>query len=248
MLAQATRFAPTIRAWVNAAVMPLSLKLPEGFMPSYWSSKLPCGHADVLADLVGLLEQGLPLADGDHHGSGGAKGKRSRNRQTPEKLSGSRRLAHLRLEIAARPGNGKAVPVVDDVDQVAADGAREVGLVDGEGGPAAGMDALLEGGLAPVRFDLARKLLAPGIVRSSHPELRPPIVPALERPTGHPRSTRRDLAKRAIMVTARRPGSQAGSAQEPAGRFVVRFGSIQPDFPACRKVQTYRHLKKRRQR
>ncbi len=27
--------APTIRAWANAAVMPLSLKLPEGFIPSY---------------------------------------------------------------------------------------------------------------------------------------------------------------------------------------------------------------------
>ena len=33
--AQAARFAPTIWACVNAAVMPLSLKLPEGFIPSY---------------------------------------------------------------------------------------------------------------------------------------------------------------------------------------------------------------------
>ena len=35
VLAQAARRAPTMRAWVNAAVMPLSLKLPLGFMPSY---------------------------------------------------------------------------------------------------------------------------------------------------------------------------------------------------------------------
>src|SRR5688572_9716740 len=33
--AQAARLAPVARAWVNAALMPLSLKLPEGFIPSY---------------------------------------------------------------------------------------------------------------------------------------------------------------------------------------------------------------------
>jgi hypothetical protein len=34
VLAHATRLAPTILAWVNAAVIPLSLKLPDGFIPS----------------------------------------------------------------------------------------------------------------------------------------------------------------------------------------------------------------------
>ena len=38
---QAARRAPTMRAWVNAAVMPLSLKLPEGFMPSYCRNSRP---------------------------------------------------------------------------------------------------------------------------------------------------------------------------------------------------------------
>ena len=33
--AHAARRAPIDRAWVNAAAMPLSLKLPEGFIPSY---------------------------------------------------------------------------------------------------------------------------------------------------------------------------------------------------------------------
>ena len=33
--AQAAFFAPTSRAWLKAADMPLSLKLPDGFMPSY---------------------------------------------------------------------------------------------------------------------------------------------------------------------------------------------------------------------
>ena len=36
--AQAARLAPIERACVNAADMPLSLKLPEGFIPSYCST------------------------------------------------------------------------------------------------------------------------------------------------------------------------------------------------------------------
>ena len=39
--AQAVIFAPTILAWVEAAVMPLSLKLPDGLNPSYCKNKLP---------------------------------------------------------------------------------------------------------------------------------------------------------------------------------------------------------------
>ena len=38
--AQAARLAPIVRAWVNAADMPLSLKLPEGFIPSYCKIQL----------------------------------------------------------------------------------------------------------------------------------------------------------------------------------------------------------------
>ena len=41
VLAQAARRAPTRRACVKAAVMPLSLKLPEGFMPSYCRNSRP---------------------------------------------------------------------------------------------------------------------------------------------------------------------------------------------------------------
>ena len=39
--AQATRVAPTICAWVNAAAMPLSLNDPDGFRPSYCRNNLP---------------------------------------------------------------------------------------------------------------------------------------------------------------------------------------------------------------
>lgn len=37
--AQAAFFAPTNLAWLKAADMPLSLKLPDGFIPSYCRCK-----------------------------------------------------------------------------------------------------------------------------------------------------------------------------------------------------------------
>ena len=39
--AHAARCAPHMRACVNAADMPLSLKLPDGFMPSYCKYRRP---------------------------------------------------------------------------------------------------------------------------------------------------------------------------------------------------------------
>ena len=39
--AQAARVAPTSRAWLKAAAMPLSLKLPDGFRPSYCKTSRP---------------------------------------------------------------------------------------------------------------------------------------------------------------------------------------------------------------
>src|SRR3982074_2281973 len=39
--AQAARLAPIVRACVKAADMPLSLKLPEGFKPSYCKNSRP---------------------------------------------------------------------------------------------------------------------------------------------------------------------------------------------------------------
>ena len=85
--------------------MPLSLKLPEGFIPSYWSHERAGVEADVPADLVGALEQGLAFADRDDL-SGGAKGRSSRNRQTPEKLRGRARSAHLASNSSSRRGTG----------------------------------------------------------------------------------------------------------------------------------------------
>ena len=63
--AQAARVAPTSRAWLKAADMPLSLKLPEGFIPSYCRNRRPGVHADVAGHAVGGVQQRLAFADGD---------------------------------------------------------------------------------------------------------------------------------------------------------------------------------------
>ena len=73
--AQATRFAPTIRAWVKAAVMPLSLKLPLGLRPSYCSSSCPGFMPSCAGEEVGLLEDGAAFADGDDVVFGAVKGQ-----------------------------------------------------------------------------------------------------------------------------------------------------------------------------
>ena len=55
VLAQAARRAPTMRAWVNAAVMPLSLKLPDGFIPSYCRNSRPGFRPTYVGHGVGPL-------------------------------------------------------------------------------------------------------------------------------------------------------------------------------------------------
>ena len=56
--------APTMRAWVKAADMPLSLKLPDGLSPSYCRNRPPGFEADIARHGVGPLQQRLPFADG----------------------------------------------------------------------------------------------------------------------------------------------------------------------------------------
>ena len=101
--AQAARLAPTMRAWVNAADMPLSLKLPEGFMPSYCRNSRPGSTPDVWRHAVGAVQQRLPFADGDAL-LGGAKGSSSWNRQTPLKQCGSQRWPTCSSNGAQRRG------------------------------------------------------------------------------------------------------------------------------------------------
>src|SRR3954453_11251381 len=92
--AHAARFAPVICAWVNAAVMPLSLKLPEGFIPSYCRNKLfgctPTYRATPSDEWSSVCPSPIVTIL-----FGGANGNRSENRQTPLKQSGSCRRDHF---------------------------------------------------------------------------------------------------------------------------------------------------------
>ena len=121
--AQAARLAPIARACVNAAVMPLSLKLPEGFMPFVLQVQPAGFEADVLADARRLCCRSVcpsPIVTTE---SGVANGSSSWKRQMPLKRSGSlRRRPHF-LEIPQRLGRAGLVPVVGHVEQVAALGA-----------------------------------------------------------------------------------------------------------------------------
>ena len=92
--------------------------------------------------------------------SGGAKGRSSRNRQTPGEVEGVEAVGPLGLEIAEPAGDGQAVPVVDDVEQIAASRAGEMSLVDRERRRAGRVDALLEAPAAVVEpFGRSRSVL-----------------------------------------------------------------------------------------
>ena len=63
--------------------------------------------------------------------SGGAKGSNSRNRQTPLKSSGLRRLPQRASNSRSDCGDGNAVPFVADVEQAATGVTGDADLVDG---------------------------------------------------------------------------------------------------------------------
>src|SRR5208337_1513679 len=86
--------------------MPLSLKLPEGFMPSYCSNKLPADMPTYCPTLSAFWSKVCPSPMVTTM-LGVAKGKRSRNLQTPEKFRGSRRLAHLASKSDSRRATGR---------------------------------------------------------------------------------------------------------------------------------------------
>src|SRR5579864_280881 len=105
VLAHATRLAPTMRAWVNAAAMPLSLKLPEGFKPSYWSIKRLGAMPTYLPTASAVWSKVCPSPIVTTI-SGGATGSRALKRQTPEKLEGMCRSDHLLSNSLRARGTG----------------------------------------------------------------------------------------------------------------------------------------------
>src|SRR5262245_34584342 len=94
VLAHAARRAATTRACVNAADMPLSLKLPEGFIPSYCRNRqpglMPAYAATESARCRIVWPSPIVMIR-----SGGANGRRSWKRHTPLKQSGSVRWDHF---------------------------------------------------------------------------------------------------------------------------------------------------------
>ena len=110
-----------MRACVNAAVMPLSLKLPDGFIPSYWRNSRPGVHARRTAPTASARwQERLPFADG-HDLLG--RGEREQLAEPPD-------AARSRAGRCGRPtwprsrasdfGTAEPVPVVGDVEQAAA--------------------------------------------------------------------------------------------------------------------------------
>src|SRR4051812_19215285 len=106
VLAQAARRAFTMRAWVNAAVMPLSLKLPDGFMPSYCRNNrpglTPTNGATTSARWRIVWPSPMVMTF-----SGGAKGSNSRKRQPREKHGGSVGRDHLAWKSVSERGGGR---------------------------------------------------------------------------------------------------------------------------------------------
>ncbi len=149
--AQAAVLAPTIRACVAAAVMPLSLKLPGGIQPLVLQKQATRVHADVAADAVGRLQNRLPLADGDDFLG---RGERQQLAEPPDAAHVERvaAIGPAGLEVAERRGHGNAVPVVADVEQAATGVAGDADLVDGVVPAAVRGDADLAGKLGKVGF------------------------------------------------------------------------------------------------
>ena len=106
VLAQAARRAPTSPAWVKAAVMPLSLKLPEGFMPSYCKNRLPGRTPTYFATVSDWRSSVCPSPMVITRPSG-ANGNSSRKRQTPEKFKGCVRPAHFDSKCFRDLGTGR---------------------------------------------------------------------------------------------------------------------------------------------
>ena len=106
VLAHAARLASIIRACVNAAHIPLSLKLPEGFIPSYCRCNLPASMpmndptASVCCNRVCPSPTVTIL-------SWGANGNNSWNRQTPLKRIGLVRCDHIASNSFIRLGTAK---------------------------------------------------------------------------------------------------------------------------------------------
>ncbi len=125
---------------------PVVFEAARRVQPFILKQQVPRGHADVLTDLVCFLKEGLSLADRHHHVLGGERQEFSKppNAREVERIKA---FGPFGLEAGETIRDAQAVPVVNDVDQIAANRARKVRLIDGERGAALRAHALLKGGL-----------------------------------------------------------------------------------------------------
>ena len=85
--AQATRWAPTMRAWVKAAVMPLSLKLPRWDSAPRIAADLPRLHAELLGQQSAFCRTVRPSPMVTMSSSGDKTAAVRGSASTPEKSS-----------------------------------------------------------------------------------------------------------------------------------------------------------------
>ena len=115
----------------------------RGIHPLVLQPKEPGSMPTYRPTLSARCSKRLPFADGhDHFG----RGERKQVTKSPDsrEIQGIETINPLGLEIAEPAGNRQAIPIVDDIDQIAAIGTRETRLVDLERRRADGVDALLE--------------------------------------------------------------------------------------------------------
>ncbi len=117
--------------------------------PFVLQEQAPRLHADLFGDLVGLLKDGATFADGGNFFDGREwqqLAEAPHAREVGSCLDGAARGRPASVERVERLGHGDLVPVVGDVEQVAALGAAEQRLTDVEGFATVGVDAFLIGG------------------------------------------------------------------------------------------------------
>ena len=116
-------------------------------------------HADVAANIVGALQDCLPLADGDDRLW---RGEREQLAEPPDAAEIERIAAIVPagLELAERLWNGNAIPFVVHIEQSAAFRAGDVRLVDGISTSTARRNAGLIGDARGIGCGVNRAVLA----------------------------------------------------------------------------------------
>ena len=111
--AHAARLAPIARAWVKAADIPLSLKLPDGFIPSYWRNSRPGWRPTYFATPSAACRRVCPSPMVTHWWAREREQFAEPPHATEAKGIGS--ISRFRLEARQRARQRHAIPIVRHV-------------------------------------------------------------------------------------------------------------------------------------